>query len=332
MVHDTTQQAAPFASTPGVQQGGEGVKKYEFDAFLSYRRSDATPLAQWIRRKLQGFRLPTEILQELSQEKREIHDRRPQIWLDTSYEKSSDDFLHKKIFPALDRSARLIVICTPSALHNIRGTDGEIQPNWLVREVDYFLGTERADETGRPIDVVFGPGATEGLYPGRLSEKRRWDWIDLRSFSRWRARTFTEALDDGFAKLVASLYDIPERFLPALRKEERRRRHHVILGFAVAGVAVATLATTLAFWGEMQRRSAVSALEQALRSQAQMSVRLATEELQKNEPDQALATALGGLQTPSRSDMDKAAIKESVTLIGDSIANQTFDGTLRDHS
>jgi WD40 repeat protein len=329
MVYDEGQEAIPVVSRPGA---GEGVNKYEFDGFLSYRRGDATSLAQWIRRKLQSFRLPPEIVRELSEEKKRLHDRRPQIWLDTSYEKSNDDFLHKKIFPALDRSARLIVICTPSALDDIRGTDGKFEPNWLVREVDHFLGKERADKAGRPIDIVFGPGAIEGRYPGRLSEKKLWDWIDLRSFNRWRVRAFTEALDDGFSKLVASLYDIPERLLPTLRREERRRRQRVILGFAVAGVAVATLTTGLAIWGEKQRRSAVSALEQALESQAQMSVRLATEELQRNDPDQALATALGGLQTPSTSDPDKKFTRQSVTVIGNAIANQTFDAILREHS
>lgn len=67
-----------------------------------------------------------------------------------------------------------------------------------MREVDHFIGGARADETDRPVDVVFGPGALEDRYPGRLSEKTRWDWIDLRSFNTWRVRTFTEALDLRF--------------------------------------------------------------------------------------------------------------------------------------
>ena len=92
----------------------------EYDAFVSYRRRDATQLAQWIRNKLQRFRLPPEILHELSREKQELHNRRPRIWLDTSYEKPNDDFLHKKVFPALDKSARLIVVSTPAALDNVR--------------------------------------------------------------------------------------------------------------------------------------------------------------------------------------------------------------------
>ena len=74
------------------------MSSYYFDAFLSYRRQDATRLARWIRRRLHRFRMPPEILRELSSDRREVHDRRPQIWLDTSYEKSSDDFLRKKSF------------------------------------------------------------------------------------------------------------------------------------------------------------------------------------------------------------------------------------------
>jgi hypothetical protein len=33
---------------------------------LSYRRRDATQLAQWIRAKLQRFRLPPEIVRDLA--------------------------------------------------------------------------------------------------------------------------------------------------------------------------------------------------------------------------------------------------------------------------
>jgi len=169
---------------------GRAPGAYEYDAFISYRRRDATQLAQWIRAKLQRFRLPPEILRELPPEKQDLHNRRPQIWLDTAYEKSSDDFLLRKVFPALENSARLIVVSTPGALENITETDGKVQDNWLVREVDHFLGEARADQTDRPVDVVFGPGSIEGRYPGRLSEKPRWDWIDLRGFNIRRVRIF----------------------------------------------------------------------------------------------------------------------------------------------
>jgi hypothetical protein len=59
MAYDTEQQsaAAPnYASPPKERERTMG--KYDYDAFLSYRRRDATQVAQWIRNKLQRFRLP----------------------------------------------------------------------------------------------------------------------------------------------------------------------------------------------------------------------------------------------------------------------------------
>jgi WD40 repeat protein len=321
-----------LSAPPPAEIAEPAQHKYEYDAFVSYRRRDATRLAQWIRNKLQRFRLPPEVLRELPHEKQELQTRGPRIWLDTSYEKSSDDFLLKKVFPALDQSARLIVVSTPAALENITGKDGKAQDNWLVREIDHFLGNVPADETNRPVDVVFGPGAIEGLYPGRLSEKPRWDWIDLRSFSMWRVRTFSETLDYGLTKLVAGLYDVPDRFIPLLRREERRRRHRAIILLGGTGFCIAALMTGLAIWGLIQRADAVSSLKSALVTRAQMSVRLATEELQKKDPENALATALAGVDTPSITDTDRAVIPDSITAVSNSMANLGFGGTLRDHS
>jgi hypothetical protein len=130
---------------------------YDYDAFISYRRRDAAALARWVRDRLQRYLLPPEVLEELAPEKKALHERRPRIWLDKAYEKPSDDFLNEKIFPALDRSAQLIVISTPSVFETIRSTDSEEQPNWLVREVDRFLGDANADRSRRPVDVVVGP-------------------------------------------------------------------------------------------------------------------------------------------------------------------------------
>jgi hypothetical protein len=118
---------------------------YEYDAFNSYRRRDAAALARWVRDRLQRYRLQPEVLKGLAPKERALHERRPRIWLDKAYEKPSNDFLNEKIFPALDRSARLIVILTPSVFETIRSSDGKEEPNWLVREMDRFLGEVKAD-------------------------------------------------------------------------------------------------------------------------------------------------------------------------------------------
>jgi hypothetical protein len=101
--------------------------------------------------------------------------------------------------------------------------------------------------------LVFGPGATESRYPGSLSENSRWDWIDLRSFSRWRVHIFTGTLDNGLAKLIASFYEIPDRFLPLLHREERRRRHRTIVVFVGVGLLVAAVTTGSVVWGLRER-------------------------------------------------------------------------------
>src|SRR4051794_31852163 len=121
-----------------------------YDAFISYRRAEASALARWIRNRLQRYRLPGEVLETLSSEKRELHQRRPRIYLDRVYEKPSGDFLQDKIYPALDASQRLIVLSTPSVFDTMRGANGAETPNWLVREIDRFMGPETATEH-RPL-------------------------------------------------------------------------------------------------------------------------------------------------------------------------------------
>ena len=196
---------------------------------------------RWIRDRLQRYKLPPEVLEKLPPEKKAVHERRPRIWLDKAFEKPSDDFLTKKIYPALDRSARLIVISTPSVFDNIRGEGDTEEPNWLEREIDRFLGGARADTSPRPIDVVLGPGGPEDRFPGRLAERKRWDWIDCRRFTWWRSWGLSEALDAGLTKLVAGLYDVPETQLPELRQEEQRRRNRWLRRISILSLAVTVI-------------------------------------------------------------------------------------------
>jgi hypothetical protein len=121
-------------------EGNNSAKRDRFDAFISYRRGDATAIANWMRRKILNFRLPETILSDIPSDKQNLYARGPKIFLDTVYEKASDDWLQEKVFPALDKSDRLIVISTPFAFEQILGKNGQEEPNWLVREIDHFLG------------------------------------------------------------------------------------------------------------------------------------------------------------------------------------------------
>jgi hypothetical protein len=231
--------------------------KSDYDAFISYRRGDASPIAHWIRHRLQKYKLPDDILPKLSVDALELHKRRPRVFIDRAYEKANEDFLKSKIFPALDASHRLIVISTPSVFDNIREADGTEAPNWLVREIDHFVSKPNTN-TSRKIELVLGPGGEEQQFPGRLSEKARWDWIDLRAFNKWRAFGFSEELDSGFLKLIASIYDVPEEALPLLRREERRRRQKLIISLFAGALFFTAIISILAigWWGEIKSRQA----------------------------------------------------------------------------
>ncbi|WP_164568321.1 hypothetical protein [Rhizobium ruizarguesonis] len=308
--------------------GATNLPRSTYDVFVSYRRKDATPLAQWIRRQILNYRLPPEILKSLPDQNREMHERRPRVWLDTAYERASDDFLISNVFPALDRSKRLIVVATPSVQQPIT-TDGVVQDNWVVREIDYYLGGARVDEEWRPIDVVLGPGAQEGVYPGRLAERKRWNWIDCRAFGSWRSRVAGEPLDDALTKLIASLYQVPGELIPVLRQEERRRRTRRLTLLAATGFVISAFMTGLATWGWIQRSAAITALDDVLQTRAKISVQLANEQLSRKDPDGALASALAGVQTVTGTNTHQLADDGLITAIGNSVARQTFDSVLR---
>lgn len=290
------------ASPPSLTLGeSDRTTRFEYDAFISYRRKDAADLARWLRNRIRTFKLPPELIELLSKDKQDLYQRKPRIWLDTAYEKASDDFLLNKVFPALDQSERLIVISSPAANETIVDKEGNPADNWLIREVDHFLGGADANNVHRRVDLVLGPGASEGDYPGRLAEKARWDWADFRSFSGWRSRLLSEALDDGLTKLVAALYDVPEKYLPNLRREERGRRRRLLTATLAASLAVGLLTTGLAVWGLSERASAIrerNVAETRLHDAQVQESRLAAQKAQQQtDPEEAIETALRGLPT-----------------------------------
>ena len=110
-----------------------------FDLFLSYRRKDGSKIAWWIINKIRRFVLPQVIIDNIPPDKKELYFRHPKFFVDTSYERASEEWL-KTVFGALDKSDRIIVISTPSVFETITKVNGPPEPNWLVREVNRFLG------------------------------------------------------------------------------------------------------------------------------------------------------------------------------------------------
>jgi WD40 repeat protein len=218
-----------------------------FDAFISYRRFRGRLLARWLRDRLLRYALPDEVRDALDERAAPDARRAPRVFLDSVYEKAGDDFWRDKIVPNLDRSRHLIVVCTPDVFE--RRNDG--QPNWAVREIATFVkraGLER-------VIVVLGPGASEDRFPGALESKTNWDWVDLRRFSplgRWRPG-FAAAFDDAVSKIAARLYRVPDRLLPALYREDARRRARRLRRTLGVTLAVAGALAGLAAYAWWQR-------------------------------------------------------------------------------
>ena len=176
-----------------------------YDVSIAYCRGDGTPLAKWLKWRLQKFVLPDKIPRVIPPHRKTVYDRGPSIFLDTSV-KSSDDWLQHKIFPALDNSDRLIVILTSLAFDD---------KERLMREIDRFFARNEEISTTRPVELIFGPNAEE-RFPERLIVFKNFEWIDFRQFSWWHRYGISSQLDSEIKKIIAWFYEVPDRDVPML--------------------------------------------------------------------------------------------------------------------
>ena len=196
-----------------------------FDAFISYRRSDGGHVARWLRRELEGFRLPRAL--------RKVLDRKLRIYLDTAYERGTSDFYEQSIKPALLASRFLVVVATPDAVKRAGGAE-----DWIQREVVDFT----AGPNGRNVVAVRAAGGFSDPLPADLAQRfPNIEIVDLRGASRLSFLNPVKAsrLSSEKLKLIAPLIDLPPDAMPRLRQEEERRQQ-ARLGVA-SGVSLAVL-------------------------------------------------------------------------------------------
>ena len=135
-----------------------------YDAFVSYRRADAQGAARWIRRELEHFRPPRQL--------RDRYGRKLRVYLDTAYERGTNDFFEGSIKPALLASRYLVVLASPDAVtREDKGSD------WMWREIEVFQGGPSSGN----ILVVRVAGELDGPLPAGLAERfPNMEIIDLR--------------------------------------------------------------------------------------------------------------------------------------------------------
>jgi WD40 repeat protein len=250
------------------------------DLFVSYRRMDGATLAGWLVNRVRRYRLP------LSLDAKQT--RKAAVFLDTDYERASDDFWAKKIVPNLKRSQHLLVIVTPAALE--QRTDGK--DNWVVQEIAEFFSS--GGDSSRVL-VALGPGASPERLPRGLERSQRWDWIDLRRFSSVRALwpASWDSLDHEVVKLLARVFEVPDEHLPELRNQEGRRRARILRWAVAAALALAGVMSILTVWALSERSRAETARRAAeSRALAEQGARAALLARQAGGEAQALALAI----------------------------------------
>ncbi len=206
-----------------------------YSAFISYRRSDGTKAANWLRDALQSYRLPKKL--------RGGHADKLRIFLDTAYERGAHHFYEKTIQPALLASDHLIVLATPDAVSR----EGPVQDDWMAREINDFSQGPNAEN----LIVVRGAGDFDGPLPTRISEVYpNAQIIDLRGVTDLNFFNFGRSafFDNEKIKIVAALHDVPLDSMPILRQEAERRRQARFGLFAGIGVAAISLSVGLSIY------------------------------------------------------------------------------------
>lgn len=248
-----------------------------YDAFVSYRRSDAQGAANWVRRELENFRPPKRLRGRLKQKLR--------VYLDTAYERATNDFFEQNIKPALLASRYLVVLASPAAVTR------ENQANdWIWREIAVF---ESGPNAGNILAVRVG-GEFDGPLPGDLGQRfPNMEIIDLRNTSRlWFLNPTRGArINDEKLKLLAPLLGVLPEDMPILRQEEEKRQQRWI--GAIAGIATAVLLaiSALSIFALQSRYRATQALESSMFSTGRMIATIAGA-LQRGSGEDARTTLL----------------------------------------
>lgn len=235
---------------------------YEHDAFISYRRSDGTAIAAWLRRRLQDYKLPPKLAEGR---------KKLRIYQDTAYERATEDFWANNIEPALKASRYLVVVATPDALKlRIAGSyEGSCQ-NWVEREIELFLSLPQ----GRHILVVRAKGEFPGELPRNLAQQfPNVTIVDMRAFSPLFDRPFDRfyvrsPLREHLLTILGTLHGIESADIPELRRESERNARATRVRLGIIAATLFVLISGLGITALIQRNHARANLAEAQRQAA----------------------------------------------------------------
>jgi tetratricopeptide (TPR) repeat protein len=226
------------------------MSEFDYDAFISYRRSDGTAVARWLRRALVGYRLPRAL--------RSRHADKLRVYLDTVYERATSDFYERSIKPALQSSRFLIVVATPDVMRRPQGVE-----DWIDREIrDFTRGQD-----GSNVIAVRGAGEFDGPLPGDLKLLCPGiEIVDLRGAGRFWFLSVSRIarLNSEKLKIIAPLCGIPSEDMPTLRQEQERRQQTRTGAVAGAVLGVMLAVSALSVFSLISRYQAISAHDDSM--------------------------------------------------------------------
>ena len=198
-----------------------------YQAFISYAHSDQE-WAKWLQKVLERFSVPRNVRRD----RPELPKRLFPVFRDQT-ELASSDNLSDSIVDALDRSERLVVICSPKAAAS----------KWVNEEIRLF----RSRFPSRPVLCLLVGGSPDpesadcGFPPALLAaEKGRPRPEPLAADPRENA----DGRTDARYKLIAGMLGVG---MDRLRQRDQQRRIRVIGAFGTAGFVLAGVMAVLAW-------------------------------------------------------------------------------------
>lgn len=241
----TGQTTSESGEEPAKSRGGE-------DAFISYRRADATLVAHWLRYRLRHFRFPPEL--------RGRGYRSPDCFVDEFFRRSTSDFFDHWLEPRLRTTPFLILVMSPKVMEPL--PTGE--KNWVQKELEEFLKHQTKDR----VLIVLARGHFTQPLPAALADRS--DIADLRGVRFWRRLLPPRPPSprSEVIPIIARMCSVRDDDLPLLYREERRRKWRLAVRSSLVGLTIIVLLSLLSFWALTEAKNARAALVRAHLSRA----------------------------------------------------------------
>lgn len=192
--------------------------QYSNIAFISYKREDEK-WAKWLQKKLEHYKLPTEILQHKPQLEFSEHPRH--VFKDTT--DLSGGGLAKAIKEGLDSSKFLIVICSPRAAKS----------EWVCREVQDFI------DSGREEYII--PFIIDGEPYAKNQEKECFPFA-LRALAGEKELLGISIKENGrdaaVVKVISHMFDITFDSLWQRHKRMARRQLFMVISLLIIFISL----------------------------------------------------------------------------------------------